>query len=373
MPGVRGPQYPFPVRPAPLQIGSVSLDTNLLLAPIAGYCDLAYRLTCREQGGVGLACTDLLSPHGLLRGTARSLDLAQTVPEDTPVGMQLYGSDPQIMAEGALWAVEHGADVVDINMGCPVDKVTKKDGGSRLMVPDEGIDDTPCRTFSLALRIVERVREVLPASIPLTCKMRLGWAHPHDAPRLACDLVRAGVCAITVHGRTTVQRFKGEADPWAIRRVVEAVAECGTHAVPVIANGDVKDPHACARMLEITRAAGVMIGRAAIDRPWIFRDCWHYLTTGELLDPPTPVEIAGIIERYFERMVRYRGERHAMVQIRQRIGRMTKAMVSRELPSVKPLREAVRSARTPEDVRAVLRSFCEGRLMPLPQVVLGQV
>lgn len=361
----------MPVRSQPLQIGPLTLETNLLLAPIAGYCDLAYRLTCREQGGVGLACTDLLSPHGLLRGTAKSLDLAQTVPEDTPVSMQLYGSDPQIMGEGALWAVEHGADVVDINMGCPVDKVTKKDGGSRLMVPDEGIEDTPCRTFSLALRIVEHVRDVLPAHIPLTCKTRLGWAHDRDAPRLACDLVRAGVRAITVHGRTTVQRFKGEADPWAIRRVVDAVGDLSAGSVPVIANGDVKDPPSCARMLEITRAAGVMIGRAAIDRPWIFRDCWHYLTTGEILDPPSPVEIAQIIGGYFERMVRYRGERHAMVQIRQRIGRMTKAMVSPDLPSVKPLREAVRSARTPADVRAALEAFCDGRLVALPPAVLG--
>ena len=116
-----------------LRIGPVQLETNLLLAPIAGYCDLAFRTICREFGGVGLACTDLLSPQGLLRGTATSLDLAQTNDFDKPVGMQLYGGDPEIMAQGARWAVEHGATIVDINMGCPVDKVTKKDGGSKLL------------------------------------------------------------------------------------------------------------------------------------------------------------------------------------------------------------------------------------------------
>ena len=112
-----------------LRIGPVQLRTNLLLAPIAGYCDLAFRTICREWGGLGLACTDLLSPQGLLRGTATSLDLAQTNEFDKPVGMQLYGGDPAIMAEGALWAKAHGATIIDINMGCPVDKVTKKDGG----------------------------------------------------------------------------------------------------------------------------------------------------------------------------------------------------------------------------------------------------
>ena len=136
--------------PCPLSIGPVRLATNLLLAPIAGYCDLAFRTICREWGGVGLACTDLLSPQGLLRGTAASLDLARTNDFDKPVGMQLYGSDPEIMAEGARWAVAHGATIVDINMGCPVDKVTKKDGGSKLLTNVAG-----------AIALAERVRKEL--------------------------------------------------------------------------------------------------------------------------------------------------------------------------------------------------------------------
>src|SRR6185369_906303 len=136
-----------------------------MLAPIAGYCDLAFRTICREWGGVGLACTDLLSPQGLLRGTATSLDLAKTNDFDKPVGMQLYGSDPEIMAEGARWAVEHGATLVDINMGCPVDKVTKKDGGSALLTD-----------LSRAVAIAERVVKEL-AKCPLGAeewKRRLG-------------------------------------------------------------------------------------------------------------------------------------------------------------------------------------------------------
>jgi len=135
-----------------LRLGPVQLATPLLLAPIAGYCDLAFRTICREWGGVGLACTDLLSPQGLLRGTATSLDLAKTNDFDKPVGMQLYGSDPDIMAEGARWAVEHGASVVDINMGCPVDKVTKKDGGSALLTNIE-------RAVALAARVAKELEK----------------------------------------------------------------------------------------------------------------------------------------------------------------------------------------------------------------------
>src|SRR5690606_7344231 len=166
-------------------------------------CDLAFRIMCREQGGVGLACTDLLSPQGLLRGTATSLDLARTHDADRPVGMQLYGADPAIMAEGARWAADHGATVVDINMGCPVDKVVNKDVCRKLM----------CELES-TVRIAEAVLEAPPSNAPLTSKMRLGWSEDDCmagvAPDLACRLVRAGVAAITVHGRTTEQKFRGD-------------------------------------------------------------------------------------------------------------------------------------------------------------------
>ncbi|MFT3684260.1 MAG: tRNA-dihydrouridine synthase family protein [Phycisphaerales bacterium] len=240
-----------------LRIGPVQLKTNLLLAPIAGYCDLAFRTICREQGGLGLASTDLLSPQGLLRGTATSLDLAQTNDFDKPICMQLYGGDPAIMADGALWAVQHGATVVDINMGCPVDKVTKKDGGSKLLC----IPDT-------AEEIVRRCAKVLePLGIPLTCKMRLGWFDDQPiACWLAPRLIDAGVCAVTIHGRTTQQKFQGEVSHDGIAKVVEAVGnhcKAAGHAVPVIGNGDVREPQHAAEMIRRTGCAGVMIGRGA--------------------------------------------------------------------------------------------------------------
>ncbi|MCA9310406.1 MAG: tRNA-dihydrouridine synthase, partial [Phycisphaerales bacterium] len=245
----------------PLRIGSVQLESNLLLAPVANYCDLAFRITCRELGGLGLACTDLLSPQGLLRGTARSLDLAATNAADKPIGMQLYGGNPDILAEGARWAVDHGATIIDINMGCPVDKVTKKDGGSKLLCD-------PCNTVRMAARIVKAVE------VPVTAKLRLGWSSDAIvAPELARDLEGVGIAAITIHGRTTEQRFRGSVRLDGIAQVVGAVEN-----IPVIGNGDVRSPGDCVAMIERTGCAGVMIGRGAFARPWIFRDCWALQT-----------------------------------------------------------------------------------------------
>jgi tRNA-dihydrouridine synthase B len=333
-----------------LRIGPVQLASNLLLAPIAGYCDQAFRLICRSQGGLGLACTDLLSPQGLLRGTATSLDLARTSEDDKPVGMQLYGADPQIMAEGARWAADHGATVIDINMGCPVDKVTKKDGGSKLLCDAD--------------RAMNVVRAVVGAvggdGIPVTAKMRLGWfnpPHPLVAEWLAPRLVDAGIAAVTVHGRTTEQKFTGQADLDGIARVVEAVRRAAGRAVPVIGNGDVKEPEDVLRMLRHTGCDGVMIGRGALSTPWIFRDAWALQTTGA--KPPEPDEGAKIelVRRYFTLMLQSRGERFALFQIRRRI-----SWFAKRLGPCRPLREAIRVAQCPAAVDEALDAFLAGGL-----------
>lgn len=324
----------------PLRIGNVQLETNLLLAPVANYCDLAFRITCRELGGLGLACTDLLSPQGLLRGTARSLDLAATNDADKPICMQLYGGNPDILAEGAKWAVEHGATIIDINMGCPVDKVTKKDGGSKLLCD-------PSSTIRLAARIVESVE------VPVTAKLRLGWSSDEIvAPDLARALEGVGIQAITIHGRTTEQKFKGEVDLDGIRRVVEAV-----RSVPVIGNGDVKSAADAARMLEVTGCSGIMIGRGAFSAPWIFREIWGFLQTGSVPPEPTEGEKVDVIRRYLDRMLEYRGEHYAMTHIRRRI-----SWFSKRLGPCKPLKESVRTARDPAAVYAALDEFMAGGL-----------
>jgi tRNA-dihydrouridine synthase B len=324
-----------------LRVGPLQLHSNLLLAPIAGYCDLAFRTICREYGGLGLACTDLLSPQGLLRGTATSLDLARTNDFDKPIGMQLYGGDPDTMGEGAKWAVDHGASLVDINMGCPVDKVTKKDGGSALLC----IPDT-------AERIVEKVvAAVKPhaSGIPVTAKMRLGWFDDKPvAEWLAPRLVRAGACMITIHGRTTVQKFQGAVNHDGIRRVVDAVKAVNP-SVPVIGNGDVTEPEHVALMIERTGCDGVMIGRGALSTPWIFRDAHALATTGIKPAPPTTDEILTVVRRYFDLMREYRTDHYAMVQIRRRV-----SWFAKRLGPCKRWKEAMRGAADPAAVYAAL-------------------
>src|SRR5580765_8312880 len=183
-----------------MQIGSVKLATNLLLAPIAGYCDVAFRLVARSCGGVGLACTDLLCPEGVLRENKRSMELAATCPADSPLCMQLYGGEVERLCEAARWAEERGAHVIDINMGCPVDKITKRDGGSKLLC-------NPDNTLRMVEKIIRALRHT-----PLTAKLRLGWDDTCIvAPKLAAQLEDAGVTLVTIHGRTTAMRFSGEA------------------------------------------------------------------------------------------------------------------------------------------------------------------
>lgn len=328
-----------------LSVGPVRLNTPLLLAPIAGYCDLAFRTICRQYGGLGLACTDLLSPQGLLRGTATSLDLARTNDFDKPVGMQLYGAEPSIMRDGAKWAADHGATIVDINMGCPVDKVTKKDGGSRLLC----IPDT-------AVAIVEAAREALaPYNIPVTCKMRLGWFDDQPvAEWLAPRLVRAGASMITIHGRTTQQKFQGVVNHEGIRRVVHAIKSDFPN-IPVIGNGDVTEPHHVQQMIDLTGCDGVMIGRGALSTPWIFRDAWSLMTSGIIPAQPDRAEIVALMRRYFDLMIEYRTQHYAMVQIRRRV-----SWFAKRLGPCKRFKEAMRVAPDPAGVHSILDAFLRG-------------
>lgn len=368
-----------------LHIGPVGLATNLLLAPIAGYCDLAFRTVCREFGGVGLACTDLLSPQGLLRGTATSLDLARTNDFDKPVGMQLYGSDPDIMAAGARWAVEHGATVVDINMGCPVDKVTKKDGGSKLLTDLS-------RAVGIAARVVKELEACALSesewakrtggaqldrissrlAVPLTCKMRLCWSDSDYAagnacsPHLARMLADVGVAAVTVHGRTTEMKFSGEVQRAGIARVVQEVGG----RIPVIGNGDVRTPEDAVRMVRETGCDGIMIGRGALSAPWLFRDCWAALRGQEAPAEPTLAEKIAMIRRYFDLMREYRDDHYAMFQIRRRISWFSKRLLTEEEKAArmgcKPLKEVMRAAQGPDVVYSALEQFLAGGLRSAP-------
>lgn len=327
-----------------LRIGQLQLDSPLLLAPIAGHCDLSFRMLCREQGGVGLASTDLLNSRAILNGAPRTLELAATNELDSPCGMQLYGNSEDPLPEAACWAIDHGAKLIDINMGCPVDKVAKKHGGSLLL--------RDCAsTTRLTQRIVDAVDRHSGGRVPVTAKMRLGWDSEHFvAAQLARDLEQIGIQAITVHGRWTVQFFSGKADWDRIGEVVRAVK-----SVPVIGNGDVIEPHHVIDMIRQTGCAGVMIGRGALRTPWIFRRALELLRSGVPGAEPSLLAKCQLVARHIELLRTYApSERHAMHSMRGRI-----AWYGKTMGPVKPLKEAIRTASSLAQMAQAVTNFTQ--------------
>ncbi len=327
-----------------LKIGPLHLETPLLLAPIAGYCDLAFRILCRELGGVGLASTDLLNSRAILNGAPRTAQLAATNEFDSPCGMQLYGNSEDPLPEAACWAIDRGARLIDINMGCPVDKVAKKHGGSLLL--------RDClSTMRLTERIVAAVGKHSGGRVPVTAKMRLGWDKEHFvAPQLARDLESIGVQAVTIHGRWTVQFFSGKADWQRIGEVVRAVT-----TIPVIGNGDVTEPEHVPAMMQETGCAGVMIARGSLRTPWIFRRAQALLESG--ITPPdlSLVEKCQVIARHVELLQQYTPcERLALHQMRSRI-----AWYGKTMGPIKPLKESIRTAESLSAVAESVASWVE--------------
>lgn len=335
-----------------LDIGPLRLDSPLLLAPIAGHCDLAFRILCREQGGVGLASTDLLNSRAVLRGSPRSLELAATDPADQPCGMQLYGNWDDPLPEAACWAIDRGARLIDINMGCPVDKVAKKNGGSLLLCDALG-------TVRLAERIVEAVRRHSGGRVPVTAKMRLGWdPERFVAPALARDLESAGIAAVTVHGRWTVQLYSGKADWERIGEVTRAV-----RGIPVIGNGDVTEPEHVPALMQASGCAGVMVGRGALRTPWLFRRAATLLRYGTAAPEPSVHEKLRCVARHLELLERHHSPEHVLHCMRSRISWYGKTM-----GHVRDLKERFRTAAEPRAMREALAEWLDRtRATALPQ------
>lgn len=319
---------------AQVHIGSVKLETQVFLAPMAGITDLPFRLLCRELGGVGLACSELLNSHAIVRGVKAIRTKATPPPEDRPICIQVYGNIEDPLPEAAAWAAEHGAAIVDINMGCPVDKVCKKNGGSLLL-------KTPGRTATLAKQIVDAC-----GGTPVTAKVRLGWGEDElTAPELAMRLEDAGISGVIVHGRTTHQMFKGKANLDGIAKVVDAVS------IPVIGNGDIASPEDAAHMLEYTACEGVMIGRGAMRAPWIFDDVAMHLQ-GETVHERCREDKLKVILRHLELILKYKDERAAIHCMTNRI-----ALYGKTLGHVKPLKERVRLAKSAVEIREALEAW----------------
>jgi nifR3 family TIM-barrel protein len=271
-----------------------------MLAPLAGYTNLAFRLALRALGGLGLATTDLVNARALLKASRRTLELIQTCPEDRPVAVQIYGSNPIEMRDAAQWLEDYGVSVVDINMGCPVHKVVRGGGGSAMMC------DT-VNTIALVRTIVEGVR------IPVTVKMRLGWDDENlSAPFFAREFERAGVAALTIHGRTRAQGFGGRVSLDGIRAVVEAVER-----IPILGNGDVRTIEDAAHMRRTTGCTGLAIGRGALLNPWFFAQLVRWEQTGDPGPPATYRQRLEFMDRHFHLLVEHRGERFACLTFRK--------------------------------------------------------
>jgi tRNA-dihydrouridine synthase B len=266
-------------------LGTLKLDTNLSLSPLAGYTNLPFRLIIREIGGVGLCTTDLVNARSLIERNRKAHKLIETCPADHPLAVQLYGTIPGEMRDATLLLESLGIQVVDVNMGCPMRKICRNGGGSALMADHD-------KTAGMVKAMVDTVK------IPVTCKMRLGWDDDNlTAPDLARALEAVGVAGITVHGRTRQQGFTGGVNLAGIRAVVAAVK------IPVTGNGDITTPRAAKRMFEETGCAAVSIGRGAFYNPWIFRQ----ILTGEEHEPTLDERLA-IMSRHLDLMVEIFGE-----------------------------------------------------------------
>ena len=319
---------------AQMQIGSVKLESPVFLAPMAGIADLPFRLLCRELGGVGMAGSELLNSRAIVRGVPAVREKAKLHPEDRPLSVQVYGNVDDPLPQAGAWAVEQGATIIDINMGCPIDKVCKKNGGSLLL-------KTPGRTANLAKQIVDACD-----GVPVTAKVRLGWSENElTAPDLAKRLEDSGIQAITVHGRTTHQKFSGRACLDGIAKVVDSIS------IPVIGNGDINSAESAQYMFEYTKCAGVMVGRHSMKEPWIFDDITKHMR-GEMPIFRGRNDKIKIILRHLELILEHRGERSALHCITNRI-----ALYGRTLGHIKPLKERVRLAKSADEIREALEAW----------------
>jgi tRNA-dihydrouridine synthase B len=285
-----------------------ALRNNLFVAPMAGVTDRPFRQLCKRLGA-GLAVSEMVTSNSLLYGSAKTRRRADHEGETAPVSVQIAGADPYMMAEAAKYNVDNGARIIDINMGCPAKKVCNVMAGSALM-KDE----------ALVARILEAVVGAVPAT-PVTLKFRTGWDRQHkNAPRIARIAEDCGIRAIAIHGRTRADQYRGEAEYETIALVKSQVG------IPVIANGDIDSPQKARDVLRQTGADGLMIGRAAQGRPWLFREIEYFLATGALLPSPSAGEIHAILKGHLTDLYAFYGEETGAKIARKHISWYTKGI-----------------------------------------------
>lgn len=316
-----------------LQIGNVTLKNPLILAPMAGVTDLPFRLLCKEQGA-SLLCMEMVSAKAIYYGNKNTEKLLEIHQEETPVSLQLFGSDPVIISEMAKRIEDRPFSILDINMGCPVPKVVNNGEGSALM-----------KTPELAEEIVRQTVKAIKK--PVTVKIRKGFSEATvNAVEMAKRMEAAGASAIAVHGRTREQYYTGKADWDIIRQVKEAVQ------IPVIGNGDVDSPQAAAAIVEQTGCDGIMIGRAIQGNPWLFRQIDTFLTNGTIEEAPSAMERKQLILRHADLMLEYKGNYNGIREMRKHL-----SWYSVGYPFSAGLRRRINEMEQPEELREIVEQL----------------
>ena len=317
-----------------MQIGKISLANPVILAPMAGVTDLPFRLLAKEMG-CGLVYSEMVSDKGLIYDNVHTKKMLAIDDRERPVALQIFGSEPESMGQAASIVAEAGADIIDINMGCPTVKIVKNGEGSALM-----------KTPELAYRIIAAVVAGA-GDVPVTVKFRKGWDEKSvNAVEIAKCAEQAGASAVSVHGRTREQFYSGFADWNIIREVKQAVK------IPVIGNGDIRTPQDAKRMLAETGCDGIMIGRGAQGNPWIFRQVIHYLATGEVLPPPGLNERIDMLLRQLDMLVEHKGEYIGIREMRSHAAWYTKG-----LPKSAELRLKFNQALSRDDFVNIMENY----------------
>ena len=313
-----------------LQIGNVTLENNIILAPMAGVTDLPFRLLCARQGA-GLTCMEMVSAKAIYYHNKNTEELMAIHPEEKQVSLQLFGSDPEIISEMAKRIEDRPFSILDLNMGCPVPKVVNNGEGSALM-----------KDPLLVGKIIEQTAKAI--NKPVTIKIRRGFDEARvNAVEIAHIAQESGAAAVAVHGRTREQYYAGKADWEIIRQVKEHVT------IPVIGNGDVTDGASAAAILKQTGCDGVMVGRAARGNPWIFAQIHHFLKTGEILPRPELAEVKRQILEHAELMLACKGEYTAIREMRKHV-----SWYSAGYPHSSKIRQRINEVESMEELREVM-------------------
>lgn len=322
-----------------MKLGPYTLANNVFVAPMAGVTDRPYRQLCKQLGA-GYAVSEMAASNALLWATDKTTRRINHDGEIEPKAVQIAGADPQMMAQAARFNVARGAQIIDINMGCPAKKVCNVAAGSALM-------QQPVLIRDIVKSVVDAVKE---DGVPVTLKMRTGWNHANrNAPEIAQMVQDLGIAMVTIHGRTREDKYQGEAEYDTIALIKQNLE------IPVVANGDIDSPQKAKQVLDYTKADAVMIGRAAQGRPWIFRQVAHYLQTGDLLPDPGEQEIAGWLKGHLLDHYSFYGEVKGVRTARKHIGWYLKG-----LPGVKVFRDFLNQLESTEDQMRAIDDFFAG-------------